>query len=153
MEFVNLGLQYRWYSNAYQVTGPVDSVKSFNSVKGKSDAALAPGPQNRLRNGERRPLFPYRGLGDVAALGDILAVLLVGHTDPLLGNHLRGATTCPGHPLGLARSLLLGPLRPTLRSRWPRRQSEGALRRGASSDHWAWARRAPGLNPSGARAD
>ena len=68
------------------------------------DAALAPGPQNRLRNGERRPLFPYRGLGDVAALGDILAVLLVGHTDPLLGNHLRGATTCPGHPsVSLAR--------------------------------------------------
>lgn len=39
-----------------------------------------------------------RGLGDVAALGDVLAVLLVSHTDPLLGDHLRGATTCPGHP-------------------------------------------------------
>lgn len=36
LPFVNLGLQYLWYSNAYQVTGLVDGVKSFSSVKGKS---------------------------------------------------------------------------------------------------------------------
>lgn len=60
-------------------------------------AAPGPGPHTRLRNQEGRPLFPYRGLGNVAALGDVLAVLLVGHTDPLLGDHLRSATTCPGH--------------------------------------------------------
>lgn len=54
----------------------------------------APGPASAWR---RVPALPYRGLGDVAALSDILAVLLVGHPNPLLGDHLRGAT-CPKNP-------------------------------------------------------
>lgn len=57
------------------------------------DPGLSPGCWT-----EGRLLFPYRGLGDVAALGDVLAVLLVGHTDSLLGDHLPGATTCPATP-------------------------------------------------------
>lgn len=52
------------------------------------------GPQSPAPAWRRVPAFPYRGLSDVAALSYVLAVLLVGHTDPLLGDHLRGAT-CP----------------------------------------------------------
>lgn len=69
------------------------------------------GPEARLRDGPAPALFPYRSLGDVAPLGDVLAVLLVGHTDSLLGDHLHGATTCPSHPAGLSSSPPLGPLR------------------------------------------
>lgn len=52
------------------------------------------GPRPPATAWRRVPAFPYRGLSDVAALSYVLAVLLVGHTDPLLGDHLRGAT-CP----------------------------------------------------------
>lgn len=55
----------------------------------------APGP--RPPAWRRVPAFPYRGLGDVSTLSNVLAVLLVRHSDPLLGDHLRGAT-CPKNP-------------------------------------------------------
>lgn len=55
------------------------------------------GPPVPVWTWRRVPALPYRGLGDVAALSDVLAVLLVGHPDPLLGDHLRGAT-CPRNP-------------------------------------------------------
>lgn len=55
------------------------------------------GPPVPASTWRRVPALPYRGLGDVAALSDVLAVLLVGHPDPLLGDHLRGAT-CPKNP-------------------------------------------------------
>lgn len=80
----------------------------------------APAPARR-----RVPALPYRGLGDVAALSDVLAVLLVGHTDPLLGDHLRGAT-CPQEPLGLALSPLPG-----------RREARLAVPT-LTDGHWAW---------------
>lgn len=97
------------------------------------------GPRLRLQI-RGAPLFPYRGLGDVAALGDVLAVLLVSHTDPLLGDHLRGATTCPSHP---SDSLPLGPLRrsaPGARAAaGMRRFSGGALAPDTGPERGGWA--------------
>lgn len=61
--------------------------------------ALAP----RVTARRRVPDFPYRGLGDISALRNVLAVLLVGHTDPLLGDHLRGATCPKNHSDSLSR--------------------------------------------------
>lgn len=82
--------------------GPLASGLGENSTR-----PYDPGLSLGWRTEGRLPV-PYRGLGYVAALGDVLAVLLVGHTDSLLGDHLRGPTTCPRHPLDAHARLPLG---------------------------------------------
>lgn len=96
-------------------------------VWGGLDAALDSGLSSGCST-EARPLFPYRGLGYVAALGDILAVLLVSHTDPLFGDHLRGATTNPNH--------LLASLAPPLTAATPRSRCRAAGTGRFSGGRW-----------------
>lgn len=93
----------RWPTGTSQISPPAPD----STAAGVQSQAGLKENSPRRRRGPRPPVpasawrgvpaLPYRGLGDVAALSDILAVLLVGHTDPLLGDHLRGAT-CPRNP-------------------------------------------------------
>lgn len=61
----------------------LNNLENCRATDHKNEERQQPGPHGRLLLGG----VPRR-LGDVAALGDVLAVLLVGHTDPLLGDHL-----------------------------------------------------------------
>lgn len=54
------------------------------------------------------PPPPYQGFGYVSPLGDVFAVLLVSHPDPLFGHHGLGAWGCsrlpPARMAGVSRS-------------------------------------------------
>lgn len=54
------------------------------------------------------PPPPYQGFGYVSPLGDVFAVLLVSHPDPLFGHHGLGAWGCsrlpPATMAGVSRS-------------------------------------------------
>lgn len=76
----------------------LNNLENCGAADDEDEERQQPGPHGRLLLGG----VP-RGLGHVAALRDVLAVLLVGHPDPLLGDHLRGAARARP-PLGLARS-------------------------------------------------
>lgn len=53
------------------------------------------------------PPTPYQGFGYVSPLGDVFAVLLVSHPDPLFGHHGLGAWRCsrlpPARMAGVSR--------------------------------------------------
>lgn len=70
----------------------LNNLENCRAANDKNEEGQQPGSDRRLLLGG-----VSRGLGDVAALGDVLAVLLVGHADPLLGDHLRRASR-PGGP-------------------------------------------------------
>lgn len=95
--------------------GPTDAFSSGAVLCEHSTAVSAarPGPATPARARPARPGPAHRGLGDVPPLGDVLAVLLVGHADALLGHHVRARP---------------GPARPPLPRQHRARRTPGARR-------------------------
>lgn len=74
--------------NSANSQGPTDAFSSGAVLCGHS-TAITPRSVPRCVHlpPSHQPYAAYRGLSDVPALCDVLAVLLVGHTDALLGHH------------------------------------------------------------------
>lgn len=77
---------------------------------------------------------PYQGFGDVPPLGDVFAVLLVSHPDPLFGHHGLGAVKCsrrsPARMPGLVPAT-----RPSASPEVPAARALQVARRGPSPAH------------------